>query len=69
MKIRLHARSAGGRIHLRAGCEASEALFQLMSMGPRNTIFPSEIPLLVKMGFEPEFSGDLRDMKREVNNK
>lgn len=68
MKIKLKASFVGGRVHLVKNCPASEALFDLLGRGPRQTIFPTELPLLVKMGFEPEFSGDLKDLKTDIKN-
>jgi hypothetical protein len=62
-KIRLRAKHLSGRLHLIAACPVSEALFELIKN--RSTIFPVELPLLVRMGFEIEYSGDLRELKEE----
>lgn len=62
MKMKLLAKSIYDKIHLRPGCEKSEALCELLNRGVKT----NELHLIAKMGFEIEISGDKREFDREI---
>lgn len=64
LKIKFKHRKVNDQNVMTADCDASEALFNLMS--PRKYIYPAELIHIAKMGFEYEVRGDLREFKAEV---
>ena len=63
MKMKLMAKSIYNKVHLRPGCDKSEALCELLQRG----INTNELHLLGKMGFQIEIKGDKKEYDREMN--
>lgn len=64
MKIRLKTRHVYRENVLIADSPEADALFQLLY--PRQSLKPSELPLLGKMGFDIEIIGDTRELGHEM---
>lgn len=64
--IKLSMRYAGGQPVIMGACKASVALLELMG---RQTLKTSELNHLNRMGFQIEFTGDLKAVFENVGKK
>jgi hypothetical protein len=66
MKIIFKTRYIGGESIIVPGCERSRALFDLTR---RNTLMPSELRMVHKMGFDIEFCGEVKELSSSLKTE
>jgi hypothetical protein len=66
--IKFHTRFMNGKSFCIPACEKSNALGDLLSMPrtPGRVILPGELPLIGRMGFKIVFTGDKRELARQL---